>query len=163
MALDGKDVELLKELQNDCKQNLKTLANKLDMKITTVYDRIKKLEADGVIKGYKAIIDGEKIGITVTAYIFIRFHYYFPQEEILSQEEVAKKISFLPGVQEVHIIPGEWDMLVKVKGRDVKRIGLFVIDQLRGIRGIDRTLTTDAWFSAKESPEIDLNLLKLGK
>lgn len=161
MKLDDKNIELLKELQTDCKQNLKTLSRKLNMKITTVHDRIKKLENDNVIKGYKAIIDGEKVGIPVTAYIFIRFHYHFPQEETLSQEEVAKKISFLPGVQEVHIIPGEWDMLVKVKGKDVKQIGLFVIDQLRKIRGIDRTLTTDAWVSAKESPEIDLNLLKM--
>ena len=161
MKLDEKDIKLLKELQNNCKQSLKELARKLDMKITTAYDRIKKLENDKIIKGYTAIIDGEKIGVPVTAFIFIRFHYYYPEEEILSQEEVAKKISFLPGVQEVHIIPGEWDMLVKVKGKDVKQIGLFVIDQLRRIRGIERTLTADAWVSAKESPEIDLNLLKL--
>ena len=161
MKLDEKDIELLKELQQDCKQNLKAISHKLGMKITTVHDRIKRLEASGIIKSYKAIIDGEKVGIPVTAFVFIRFHYHFPQEETLSQEEVAKKISFLPGVQEVHIIPGEWDMLVKVKGRDVKQIGLFVIDQLRKIRGIDRTLTTDAWLSAKESMELDLDLLKL--
>lgn len=161
MDLDEKDIELLKELQKDCKQNLKTLARKLDMKITTVHDRIKKLKDTGVIKGYKAIIDGGKVGIGVTAFVFIRFQYLYTEGETPSQEETAKRISMLPGVEEVHIVPGEWDMLMKVKGKNVKQIGLLVLDQLRRIKGIERTLTSDVWITAKESPEIDLNLLKM--
>ena len=161
MDLDEKDIELLKELQKDCKQNLKALAYKLNMKITTVHDRIKKLEKTGVIKGYNAAIDGEKVGISVTAFVFIRFQYLYAGGKAPSQEETAKKIALLPGVEEVHIIPGEWDMLMKVKGKNIRQIGQFVLDKLRLIKGVERTLTSDVWITAKESPELDLNLLRM--
>ncbi len=155
--MDEKDLKLLQELQKDCRQSLKKLSRKLNLSITTVYERMKKLEKEGVIKGYKAILDPEKVGKPVIAFIFIRMRYHYPElSEPLSQREVAKKISLLPGVCEVHIIGGEWDILVKARGKSLKQIGEFVIDRLRLIKGIERTLTTHSWVAIKETPEIDL-------
>ncbi len=156
MKLDEKDFKILKELQKDCKQSLKKLSRKLKMSITTLYDRIKKLEKQGVIKNYQAIVDSEKTGVGVVSFIFIRMRYHYPDEkEPLSQREVAKKLSFIPGVQEVHIISGDWDILVKARGKNIKEIGDIVIDQMRKIKGIDRTLTSNVWVSIKESSVID--------
>jgi len=157
MKLDEKDIGLLNELQKNCRQGLKKIARRLNMSITTVYERMKKLEENGVIKGYKAILDAEKTGNPVIAFIFIRMQYYYPDmSEPLSQREVAKKISMIPGVSEVHIIGGEWDILVKARARNLKEMGDFIIDRLRKIKGIERTLTTHAWVTLKESPDVSL-------
>ena len=157
MKLKKKDITLLNELQKNCRQSLKKLARKLGMSITTVHDRMKKLEKEGVIKGYKAILDPEKIEYHVVAFIFVRMRYHYPElEESLSQREVAKKISFLRGVSEVHIIGGEWDILVKARGRSIKEMGDFIIDRLRKIKGVERTLTAQSWVVVKDSTEIQL-------
>jgi len=157
MKIDEKDIALLKELQTNCRQSLKKLARKLNMSITTVYDRMKKLEKEGVIKGYKAILDPEKTGNDMVAFILVRMEYFHsPEGKPLSQREIAKRISLIPNVSEVHIIAGEWDMLVKARGKTVKEIGDLVIDRLRKIRGVGRTLTCDAWVTVKESSDMIL-------
>jgi Lrp/AsnC family leucine-responsive transcriptional regulator len=157
MRLDEKDMELLDELQKDCKQSLKKIARKLNMSITTVYDRMKKLEKESVIKGYKAIINPEKTDNTMTAFIFAKIEYFNPDsDEPLSQREIAKKISMLPGVSDVYIVPGDWDLLIKVRGRSMKDLADFVIDRLRKIKGVGRTFTTDVWITVKESTELNL-------
>ncbi len=157
MKLDEKDFELLNELQKDCKQGLKKIARKLGMSITTVYDRMKKLEKENVIRGYKAILNPEKTDNPMTAFIFAKIEYFNPDSvEPLSQREIAKKISLLPGVSDVYIVPGDWDLLIKVRGRDIKDLADFVIDRLRRMKGIGRTFTTDVWITVKESTELDL-------
>ena len=155
--MDEKDLELLDELQKDCRQSLKKIARKLNMSITTVYDRMKKLEKEGIIKGYKAIIDPEKTDNAMTAFIFVKIEYFSPDsEEPLSQREIAKRISMLPGVSDVYIVPGDWDLLIKVRGKNIKDLADFVIDRLRRIKGIGRTFTTDVWITVKESTELNL-------
>jgi Lrp/AsnC family leucine-responsive transcriptional regulator len=157
MKLDEKDLELLDELQKDCRQSLKKIARKLNMCITTVYDRMKKLEREDVIKGYKAILNPEKTDNATTAFIFAKIEYFSPgSEEPLSQREIAKKISLIPGVSDVYIIPGDWDLLIKVRGKSVRDLADFVIDRLRMIKGIGRTFTTDVWITVKESTELNL-------
>ncbi len=156
MKLGEKDFEILRELQIDCKQSLRKLSRKLKMSITTLYDRIKRLENEGVIIDYRAIIDPEKVGKDVISFILVRIGYHYPgEEEPLSQREVAKKLSFIPGVQEVHIISGEWDILVKARGNSIKEIGDIIIDQMRKIKGVERTLTSSVWVTEKESGIID--------
>jgi Lrp/AsnC family leucine-responsive transcriptional regulator len=162
MKFDKKDIQLMNELQKDCRQSLKKLARKLDMSITTIYDRIKKLEKEGVIKSYMALLDPDKVDKPVIAFIFIRIQYYPPDSpEPLSQREIAKKIAMISEVSEVHIIGGEWDILIKARGKDLKEIGTLVIDKLRKIKGVDRTLTTHSWVPVKENPEIFLHAVPL--
>jgi DNA-binding Lrp family transcriptional regulator len=60
----------------------------------------------------------------------------------------------LPEVQEVHIISGEWDILIKVKAKDVDSVGKYVVDKLRLVKGIERTLTCLVFESEKESTVI---------
>lgn len=157
MKFDEKNLQLLDELQKDCRQSLKKIARKLNMSITTVYDRMKRLEKEGVIKGYKAILDPEKANNPITAFIFAKVEYFSPDvEEPLSQREIAKRISLLPGVSEVFIVPGDWDLLIKIRGKTVKDVADFVIDKLRKMRGVGTTFTTDVWITVKESTELNL-------
>ncbi|MBL7170188.1 MAG: Lrp/AsnC family transcriptional regulator [Candidatus Aenigmarchaeota archaeon] len=156
--LDKKNKIILEILQNNCKIPVKKISRKIKSPITTIYSRIKRLEDAGIIKSYSAILDQEKAGYPTTALVFVKMRYHYPEEtKPISQRDVAKKISFLPGVTEVFIVAGQWDIVAKVKGRNIKEMGEFVIDKLREIKGVDNTLTSHVWVTVKESQKLDLN------
>ncbi len=153
--LDSKDLELLKLIQNDCRMTAREISNRTGLRITTVFARIKRLERLGIIKGYHALLNGSKLNAGTTAFVLISFTYS-GKDKVLSQRKVANQIANLPEVQEVHITSGEWDILTKVKAQDVDSIGKFVIDKLRLIKGIEKTLTCFAFESEKETTAIPL-------
>ena len=62
----------------------------------------------------------------------------------------------MPEVQEVHIITGNWDLLLKVRVRDVEELGKFIVDRLRLVRGVEKTLTCVVLSTEKETTEISL-------
>jgi len=156
LKIDEKDIEILNLLQKDCKMTAKTIAQKIDSPITTVFAKTKRMEELGIIKGYKAILDSEKFNKETTAFILASFSYRLEGKETLSQREIAKQVGKFPEVQEVHIITGDWDILIKVKEKDVNTVGKFVIDKLRTIKGIEKTLTCMVFDTEKETTEIVL-------
>ncbi|MEM2127119.1 MAG: Lrp/AsnC family transcriptional regulator, partial [Candidatus Bathyarchaeia archaeon] len=134
MELDEKDIEILRLLQRDAKMSVKEISERLDSPVTTVYSRIKRLEDLGFIRGYTALLDASKLGRGTTAFILASFTYRAPGiEKTLDQRQIAREVARFPEVQEVHIITGDWDILIKVKDRDVASIGRFVIDKLRTV------------------------------
>lgn len=155
--LNEKDLQILRLLQKNCKTTLKQLAKEIRSPVTTVYAKIKRLEELGVIKAYKAVLDSKKLGRGATAFIFVSFSYRKPErEKPLSQRELAQQISRYPEVQEVHIVTGDWDLIIKVKAQDVDAIGKFVIDKLRLVEGVEKTLTCMVFETEKESTGISL-------
>jgi Lrp/AsnC family transcriptional regulator, leucine-responsive regulatory protein len=157
ISLDDKDREILTMLIENAKISAKDISSKIDSPITTVYSRIKKLEDLGIIKGYKPILNANKLGRPTTAFIFVSFTYRPPGiENDLDQREVAKRVGRFPEVQEVHIITGDWDFLIKIKEKDVNEVGKFVVDKLRTVPGVSKTLTIMVFDSVKESMDIPL-------
>ncbi|KYH38310.1 MAG: hypothetical protein AYL28_004140 [Candidatus Bathyarchaeota archaeon B23] len=157
MKLDERDREILRLLQGDGKTSAREIAERLGCPLTTVYSRIRRLEESGIIRGYKAILDADKLGRPTTAFILASFTYRTPGiHETLDQREIAREIAKFPEVQEVHIITGDWDILIKVKARDVAEIGRFVVDKLRTVRGVERTLTCMVFDTAKETLDLPL-------
>jgi len=155
IKLDKKDVEILKFIQKDCKKSTKEIARKIGSPITTVYAKVKRMEDLGVIKSYKAVLDSKKLGKGTTAFIFVSFGYRTPGiEKPLDQREIAKRISKFPEVLEAHVITGDWDILIKVKAKDVDEVGKFVIDKLRKIEGVEKTLSCMVYETEKETTDI---------
>lgn len=155
--LDEKDLEILRFLQRNCKAASREIARAINSPVTTVFAKIKRMEKLGIIRDYKAVLSAEKLGKGTTAFIFASFSYRAREGEgIISQREIAKEIARFPEVQEVHIVTGDWDILIKVKERDVEAIGRFVIDKLRTVRGIEKTLTCMVFATAKETTDISL-------
>ncbi|TFH17427.1 AsnC family transcriptional regulator, partial [Candidatus Bathyarchaeota archaeon] len=62
MSTDEKDRQILRKLQENMTKSYKTIAEELDIPVTTVYNRVKKMEESGVIIGYKPILDAVKLG-----------------------------------------------------------------------------------------------------
>jgi len=153
--LDKKDLMILKLLQENCKLTAREIAKKIDSPITTVFAKIKRIESSGVIKHYKGILDARKLDKGTTAFVLASFTYGLPEKgRMLSQRKIADEISKLPEAQEVHIITGNWDILIKVKAKDVDEIGKFIVDKLRKIRGIEKTLTCMVFDTTKETTDI---------
>jgi len=154
-SLDERDIEILKLLQKNCRMTAKEIAKKIGSPITTVYAKIKRMEELGVIKQYKAILDSKKLDKGAAAFILTSF-VYRPggREKPLSQRDVAKQIAAFPEVQEVHIITGGWDILIKVKADHVDTLGKFVMDKLRLIEGIENTLSCIVYETVKETTDI---------
>lgn len=155
--LDEKDIEVLRLLESNCKMTAKDIAEKIGSPITTVYAKIKRMEELGIIKHYKAILDPKKLDKGTTAFLLISFAYRpGGREKPLSQRDIARQISAFPGVQEVHIITGDWDILVKVKADHVDTLGKFVMDRLRMVEGIERTLSCIVYETVKETTDVFL-------
>jgi DNA-binding Lrp family transcriptional regulator len=114
------------------------------------------MEEFGIIKDYNAVLDANKLDKGTTAFILASVSYGSKESAQQSQRKIAKEIAKFPEVQEVHIITGDWDMLIKVKEKEVAAIGKFVIDKLRLVEGIEKTLTCMVFATEKETTNISL-------
>jgi len=152
MKIDEKDKQLLSLLQKNCKISLRELSQITEMRETTIFARIKRLENSGIIKEYRAILDPKAIGKNVLSFILIK---YDPSAGI-KQREVAEKIANLPEIQEVHIIAGDWDMIAKVREKDVEGLGKAVLDKIREIKGVKETVSLIVFESIKETTFLNL-------
>jgi len=144
--LDEKDSMILEELMKDSRKTTKAIAKELDIPRATVHDRIARMEQRGVIKKYTAVPDYAQLGLGVTAFILVQFE----AEKGVSQRDTAEDIALLDGIFEVHMISGEYDMLLKVRGASMEEIGKLVIDRLREVKGVARTLTCAVFTTVKE-------------
>ena len=157
--LDDKDLAILTLLQKNCRMTAREIAQKIDSPITTVFAKMRRMEHDKIIKEYKAILDCKKLNLGTAAFILASFSYR-NGETPLSQRVIAEQIAKFPEVQEVHIISGDWDILIKIKEKDVDSVGNFVIDKLRTVKGIEKTLTCMVFDTQKETTQISLPLSK---
>ncbi|MEM4693087.1 MAG: Lrp/AsnC family transcriptional regulator, partial [Nitrososphaerota archaeon] len=105
----------MSELREDASRSVREIASKLGLPRTTVQERINKMKKEGVIKRFTVEVDHSKLGKPTTAFILVSF---MPGCH-LSQKELARNISNLPDVEEVHVITGEWDIIVKVRGSSI--------------------------------------------
>jgi len=157
--LDEKDLAILMLLQKNCRMTAREIARKINSPITTVFAKIRRMEQHEILKEYKAILDCKKLNLGTTAFILASFSYR-NGETPLSQRVIAEQITKFPEVQEVHIISGDWDILIKVRERDVEAMGNFVVDKLRTVKGIEKTLTCMVFGTQKDTTEITLPLSK---
>lgn len=141
MKLDNKDLRLLEVLKKDARLTTSQISKKLNIPITTVHNRIKKLTKEGVIKNYTINIDYKKLGKEISVYILINVIYTTADGKKLDQEEIANEIKKQEEVEEVSIVTGGPDIIVKVRTNDVEALNDFVIKRLRAIRGVDKTQT----------------------
>ena len=154
ITLDEKDREILRELQKNCKQPVRKIAKKLGLRVTTTYDRIRRMEQDGIIKRYRAILNPDLVGMHGCAIVLVSVAVGGGSE--ITQMDIAQKISSIPGVSECHVVTGDYDMVVKIRGEDISKIGRFVINELAMIDGVTRTTTMAVIDSAIEYGDLNL-------
>ncbi len=147
--LDKIDKAILNELQADCRQSTRELGKKLKMPASTVHQRIRKLAERGVIKSFSVIVNPEKVDMPTTALILVKKTTY--RRGKIKTESVGEALAKLPEVQEVYLVSGQHDVILKVRGRNEREIGRWVFDTLWNVPGVERTLTLFVFHSAKDS------------
>ncbi|MEO5788861.1 Lrp/AsnC family transcriptional regulator [Gelidibacter sp.] len=135
MTLDAIDRKLLKLLQANSKQTNKELSNQLNLSVTAVYERIRKLEKEGIISKYVALLHKEKADKSFLAFCHIKLVQHTQEYIIKFEKEVAN----LAEVMECHHISGDYDYLLKVIVSDMEEFREFMINKLSTINHIGST------------------------
>ncbi len=155
--LDEKDIAILAVIQENSQLTAKQISKKIGAPLTTVFAKMKRMEDQGIIRGYRAIVAPEKLAAGTSAFILASVSYRSKADGApVSQRTVAEEIAKFAEVQEVHIITGDWDLLVKLRAQSVDAIGKFVVDKLRLISGLEKTLTCMVFETVKETTAVPL-------
>lgn len=135
MQLDKLDLKLLKLLQDNSKQTNKQLSLHLNLSVTAVFERIKKLEKAGIIKRYVAVIDKEKVNKSLAVFCQIKLVQH--TKEFVTKFE--KEVIVLDEVMECYHISGEYDYLLKILVKDMAEFREFMVTKLTTLKHIGST------------------------
>jgi Lrp/AsnC family leucine-responsive transcriptional regulator len=152
MILDEIDKKLLGYLQQDCKQTNKELSSKLNLSITAVYERIKKLERNDILKKYVALIDTKKVDLGFVVFCHVKLEKHAKEAITYFEAEVAK----LDNVLECFHISGDYDYLLKVVVEDMDHFRTFMVNKLTSLRYIGSTQSSFTISEVKNTTAITL-------
>jgi Lrp/AsnC family transcriptional regulator, leucine-responsive regulatory protein len=151
-TLDETDILLLKFLAEDSKYTMKDLAAKVNLSASPVFERVKRLEAQGYIKKYIALIDAEKLNYGLIVFCNIKLSHH---AKSIGNEFVAD-IMRIKEVVECYNISGDFDFLLKVYAKDMKHYQDFVFNKLGSVKSIGSTHSTFVMCENKNSYNINL-------
>ncbi|PIU21718.1 MAG: AsnC family transcriptional regulator [Candidatus Diapherotrites archaeon CG08_land_8_20_14_0_20_34_12] len=138
--MDEKDRLILDVLKENSSLSHREIAKKTHIPLTTVHNRIKKMQKEKLIKKYTIQLDSEKLGLGLAAYIMVTVNQHIAGKKI-SQQEIAKLIKKFSCVESADIVTGQTDLLVKVRCANIKDLDNFITKDLRSIEGIDKTIS----------------------
>lgn len=150
MVLDDTDKKILAQLQKDCKQTTKSLSLGLNLSVTAVYERIKKLEKQQVIKGYVALIDKDKVDKSFLIFCHVKLLQHSKAFLSTFEHEVLK----LDEVSECFHVSGDYDYILKIHVADMKAYREFMVTKLTTIKHIGSTHSIFIINELKNSTEI---------
>jgi len=132
ISLDKKDIAILHLLQKNARATVKEISDKIHLSTTPVHERIKKMEADGVIKQYATLVDHTKVnkGLMVICYVSLKQHSKNAGVKFI------KTINELNEVIECYSISGEFDFMLKVVSRDMNAYYDFHVNKLSAIENM---------------------------
>lgn len=130
--LDGTDIEILQSLQQNAKINTKELAEKLHITKTPVYERIKRLENEGYIKGYVALVDHKKVGLPLMIFCNVSLAVHDDEHIRRFQEEIKN----IDEIMECYSTGGMYDFFLKIVLKDLDAYNRFVFEKLTKVHGI---------------------------
>jgi Lrp/AsnC family leucine-responsive transcriptional regulator len=150
--LDAIDVAILEALQRDGRLSNVTLAKTVGLSPTPCAERVRALEAAGIIDGYTAVLDAERLGLGLL--VFIEIAIDRTSEDAFDAFRAA--VMNIPEVQECHMVAGGFDYLLKVRVADMAAYRTFLGDVLSKVAGIRQTHTYAVMERVKESRHVDL-------
>jgi Lrp/AsnC family leucine-responsive transcriptional regulator len=138
IVLDSVDLQILRALQENARLTTKELAARVNLSTTPVFERMKRLEKEGFIKKYVAVLDAEKLGRGFTVFCSVKLK----QMTQSVAREFISVIRDIPQVAECYNISGEYDYLLKIQAPDMKYYNEFIINVLGNIDAIGSTLSS---------------------
>jgi DNA-binding Lrp family transcriptional regulator len=151
--LDKIDTQILSILQNNSNRTTKSIAKELGMTTSPIFERIKKLEKEGYIKKYVAVLDQKKLGLKLKVFIGITLQGH--TRSFL--EKFVKEINNFPEVVECHRVSGNYDYLLKLIVDDIEAYETFIISKLTLLPYLGNVQSLITLSTGKETNEIDLS------
>lgn len=148
--LDQIDLKILFILQNHGRSRLADIAQAVELSVPAVMERVKKLEAGGIIQGYQALLNSKKVGKDITAFIGVSISH---QRYI---DNFAQQMLQHHDVLECHHVTGDESFLLKVKSANTASLEK-LLGEIRSVEGVTRTVTKVVLSTAKESQTLDLD------
>jgi Lrp/AsnC family leucine-responsive transcriptional regulator len=149
--LDQIDLQLLKLLGENSNVTIKELADQVHLSHTPVFERVKRLESNGYIKKYIAVIDAEKLNYGLIVFCNIKLK----QHDRSIGHEFVSDILRLEEVVECYNISGDFDFLLKVYAKDMKHYQDFVFNKLGSVTSIGSTHSTFVMCENKNSYNVN--------
>ncbi len=150
--LDEVDAQLLSLLQSDGRITNADLAKRVNLSPPSVLQRVRALEKLGLIKGYTALLDADRLGLKITALTSINLALH--QDQPI--ERFRKAVQQLPEVTECYHISGDYDFLLKIVVRDMRAYELFVREKLAKIKGVGKIHTSFVLGTPKHTTHLPL-------
>lgn len=146
--IDEIDASILDLLQENARIPQAEVARAVGLAPSAVLERIRKLEARGIIKGYAALVDPHALDRAMLAFVAVR------SEEVPGDDSVARALADCPEVLELHHVAGDDCYLLKVRARDAEHIGHLLRHRFGRIPGVRSTRTTIVLETVKETPRL---------
>lgn len=148
--LDKKDLDILRLLQSDAKLTVRDIAEKIHLSPTPTHERIKRMEREGVIRQYVALLNNRLVnrGIMVMCQVSLKDH------DKRTARAFVQAISGFPEVLECYNISGEFDFLLKIVASSMESFHKFYMNKLSEIKGIGQTKSSFVMDVIKETHQV---------
>jgi DNA-binding Lrp family transcriptional regulator len=133
--VDELDLALLRALATNARQSQRSLAKQIEMSPPAVADRLARLERSGVIRGYRVDVDWAALGYPVVVYLAVT------AGAGMDLTEIIRAIRTLPEAEEMSVVTGSLDLLVRLRVRDHAHLRELLLTQIFTINGVQRTET----------------------
>jgi Lrp/AsnC family leucine-responsive transcriptional regulator len=148
MPLDKFDLAILSALQQDARASLQDISARVGLSTTPCWTRIKRMESEGVIRGYTVRIDPAAVGFAETVLVQVTLESH--TDETL--EEFGRVLAEIPEVIEAYLISGDYDYLIRIAVRDTRDYERLLRERLYKIPGIRHSKSSFVLRCLKESP-----------
>ncbi|WP_248731421.1 Lrp/AsnC family transcriptional regulator [Pseudomonas sp. MWU13-2517] len=138
IELDSVDMKILSLIQADCRITTSKLAEVMSMSETPCWRRVKRLEAEGFISAYQAVLNKEALGFQITAFLHVSVDTH--TEEVTRQLE--RKITSCPEVMGLYNVTGDYDFLIQLVCRNIQECTFFIENTLRDIECVKQIKTS---------------------
>jgi Lrp/AsnC family transcriptional regulator, leucine-responsive regulatory protein len=143
-SLDERDRQILRLVQRDASLAQAEIARRVGLSTAAVHERLKKLEASGVIRRWTAVVDGPAVGAGITAFVEVFLDH--PRHE----PALLDRVVGLDEVLECHHVTGEFSLLLKVRVGSMEALRQLLLHQLGALDGVSRTRTVVVLSTVKE-------------
>ncbi|MBL8669846.1 MAG: Lrp/AsnC family transcriptional regulator [Alphaproteobacteria bacterium] len=149
-ALDAADRRILTLLQVDASLSHARIGEAVGLSVSAVNERVRKLAAAGVLRGWTVALDPAALGLDLLAFMHVLLEKPTDTKPFLAMVEAT------PEIQECHHVTGEWSLLLKIRVRNTAALERLIGDRIKAVPGVARTLTLIALSSPKETGALPL-------
>lgn len=151
-SLDKTDLQILRIMQSNSKLTTKELAAQVNLSTTPVFERLKRLESEGYIKKYIAVLDAEKLNCGFIVFCSVKLRRL--NRDIAA--EFTRIVQDIPEVTECYNISGEYDYLLKIHAPDMKYYQEFILNVLGTVDSLGSLTSTFVMAEIKHSYGISI-------